>query len=303
MDKLVDTLLKYEYTATSGYYYTNGAEINSYYQDGKLKSVSRWETGYTLFDYLYVNEDYELKYTDFGDIDEIISFQYVGGKRIPFSISNHYYTNTKLDSIVRKDYNNYTDEWSYYDKLVYFYSENGYEEITFSWIPALNTFAETYKFDALIEDGKEQQVTYYIKGGSEWNYRFHTEYEYNEDEYAVIDVEKSGIYSKHTYRYNDDDLMEEALYFWSNGYWRLDFKSEYIYFRSSTSANSVRNIKDELFVYSHRNKIFIQSRAETKVNICTITGFVFFVNLHPGLNEITLPKGVYIVRGRKIIIL
>ncbi|MDR1881772.1 MAG: hypothetical protein LBR26_03200 [Prevotella sp.] len=304
-DKLTDTIFNYSYSITGGYYYANGAIINLYYPNGLLKRATKWASGGHYFnytDYSKPNEEYEYEYTDFGEISQQTSFTFTNGKNIPCSISKYYYTNDELDSIVRKDYNNYTDAWSLYDKHIYNYSENGYEEIISNWIPELNSFVERFKTEYQVELGRKQKEIYYIKEGEEWKYRFHIEYEYNEDEYSVIDVEKSGNYSKWTYKYKDDDLMAESLYFWNDGYWELNFKSEYTYFRSSMSANSIPNIKDELFVYSYMDKIFIQSKLETKINIYSILGCSYPVHLHIGMNEFALQKGIYIVNGKKLIV-
>jgi hypothetical protein len=65
---------------------------------------------------------------------------------------------------------------------------------------------------------------------------------------------------------------------------------------------SVPKITNDMDIYSSNGKICVKSEIATKINIYSISGLVYPVNLHPGLNEFTLPKGIYIVKREKLIL-
>lgn len=57
-----------------------------------------------------------------------------------------------------------------------------------------------------------------------------------------------------------------------------------------------------LNAYSHNGKLYIKSDFSDKINIYSIRGIMYSFKVNTGLNEFTLPTGIYIVKGKKIII-
>lgn len=70
-------------------------------------------------------------------------------------------------------------------------------------------------------------------------------------------------------------------------------------------SGSVGNIQvspasDDLVIYSRENKLVIHTTKAAITQISTISGFGHTLKLTEGLNEFTLPPGIYIVNGEKI---
>jgi len=67
--------------------------------------------------------------------------------------------------------------------------------------------------------------------------------------------------------------------------------------------SNIENILSENYqIYSCNEKIYIKSNISENINIYSITGLKYTFTVNTGLNEFTLPKGIYIVNGKKIII-
>ncbi|MCL1933575.1 MAG: leucine-rich repeat domain-containing protein [Candidatus Azobacteroides sp.] len=67
-----------------------------------------------------------------------------------------------------------------------------------------------------------------------------------------------------------------------------------------TSTNNLDYNK--LSIYGYENSIIIQSNIFTNVDIYSITGIKYNFSINIGLNIFTLPKGIYVANGEKIII-
>jgi len=55
-------------------------------------------------------------------------------------------------------------------------------------------------------------------------------------------------------------------------------------------------------IYSDNNKLYVKSSISESIFVYSITGLKYTLKIFAGLNEFTLPKDIYIVRGKKIII-
>jgi hypothetical protein len=292
-DKLTDTIKIYEYSKSGDYYFRNGGVINAYYPNGKLKVESKWASG-SNFNYSNVNEDYEYEYNLKGKISTKQTMTFRDGQRIPIYVSTYYYTDERLDSIIETRLNTETSEWKNLSKDIYSYHDNGYEIITSDWIYELNKFVETYKSECQLEDNRVLKKIYYIKNQQDWSYRFHEDYQYTENGYNIIDVEKSGYYSKYEYSFDSTNtLIYENLFFWNSNleYWSLDFQREYTYYyKSKTNLTLIDKVPDINFeIYNGHIKII--SENDIRCRITQLNGISHTINK----TEFNLSKGIYII--------
>jgi len=300
-DNLTDTIRRYSYSEYWDTYLQDGAEIRNYYPNGLKKTVTIWLSGYHDFyynEYSSPNEDNEYKYTESGNIDEITSFAFINGKRSPFSISKYFYDKeNRLDSIVRKDLNNNNMDWVLYYKEIYSYSDRKYEILTLHWIYELNSLVEVFKTEFLLSSGRVDKEIHYMKNKQEWEYSFHLDYEYTKDGYSVINVEKSGNYSKREYRSDEhNNLIYESLFYWDRNleYWYLYDERKYTYYYSHAISNE-KVLKEQFKVYSYGNTVQIETTSPQWYSIYSLNGILMKKVFVDCISTVNLPEGFYII--------
>ena len=55
-------------------------------------------------------------------------------------------------------------------------------------------------------------------------------------------------------------------------------------------------------VYTENGKLCIESTEDRTINIYTINGLKYTRDLKEGINKLELPKGIYIIEGRKVVL-
>jgi len=67
-------------------------------------------------------------------------------------------------------------------------------------------------------------------------------------------------------------------------------------------VSAIYNPNNNLSIYGSENLIMVKSDISTIVDIYSILGVKYTFTINIGLNELTLPKGIYIAEGQKVIV-
>jgi len=305
-DNLIDEVREYLLDKEKGTYYGWSRSRFTYDESGRRTSEASWDGVSGDFDYKNSKNHQIFEYTDFGKLAKSYSMKNFMGERIQGGSSNYYYTGSKLDSIIAIRHDESTGSYRFHYKLIYTYYKDYYEE-----------FKQSFNYDTNNED--DYKVKYYEKDGkiikkgssifknNSWSEsKYHTEYEYIPNGYIETDYESGKPDSKQEYIFDEHGQeISRKLFFWykPGEDWQLNAHWQTTIFYSKHLTNNQKITPNNIRIYSFKNSnsITIDSDISTTLSIYSLSGrLIANKSIYLGLNDISLDKGVYIIKCANI---
>lgn len=315
-DNTVDEIREYLLNEEKGTYYGWSRQRYTYDEHGRMTSEARWDGFSGDFDYTKSRNHRIYEYTDFGKLSRSFYMKNFMGERISGGYNQYYYTNERLDSIIRTYHNDESGKYDFSSKDVYKYYDGYYEVLNQSFNRDLGKFEDSSQTKYYEKNGKLLKKEIIISSQDPLDGAFSmTEYEYADNGYNTTEYEYGTPSDRYEYIFDEfgQEISQKQFSWEKNGkYWSLNghWSTKIFYSNNITTNNSnYHPISENISIYSVQgsNILTIESNDSNHICIYSLSGnLIKQQTAHQGSTEISLPVGVYIIKvgiiSKKVII-